>query len=68
MTTLPKGTTVDTNNLQLGELIHVDFAFYYVTYIRMFTSMITVVFSNTILILVFTTAYKNPLSVSSASS
>ena len=26
-TTPPKGTTIDTNNIQPGELIHMDFEF-----------------------------------------
>ena len=28
MTDFPKVTTVDTNNLHPGEIVHVDFAFY----------------------------------------
>ena len=47
MTTLPKWTIVDKNNLQLEELIHMDFDFYNVTSIRGFTSMLPVVFANT---------------------
>ena len=43
MTTLPKGKTVGTSKLHLGELIHMDFSFYNVTSIRGFTSIITVV-------------------------
>ena len=42
MTTTNKGTTVDTSNIQPGELIHMDFAFYNVTYIYDFTSMLSV--------------------------
>ena len=42
----PKGTTVDTTNLQPGELIHMDFDFYNMTSIRGFTSMLTVVCEN----------------------
>ena len=43
MTTLPKGTTVDTTNLQPVELIQMNFALYNVTSIHGFTSMLTVV-------------------------
>ena len=50
MTTYPKGTTVGTNNLQPGELIHMDFYFYSVNSIRGFNSMLTVVCTNTIII------------------
>ena len=53
MTTLSKGTTVDTSNIQLGELIHMDFAFYNVTSIRGFTSILTFVCTNTIMLWVF---------------
>ena len=59
MTTFPKGTTVDTTNLQPVEVIHVDFSSYNMTFIRDFTSMITVVCENTIIILVFPTASKS---------
>ena len=41
--TLPKGKTVETTNLQPGEIIHMDFAFYNVTPILGFTSMLDVV-------------------------
>ena len=58
MTTINKGTTVDTSNLQPGELVHMGFAFYNVTYIRGLTFMITVVCEKTIMIWVFPTAYK----------
>ena len=54
----PKVTTFDTNNLQSGEIIHMDFVFYNVTYIFGFTYMITVVCANTIIIWVFSTASK----------
>ena len=53
-----KGTTVDTNNLQLGEHIHVDFAFYNMTYICGFTSMLTTVCPKTRMLWLFPTAYK----------
>ena len=55
MTTFPKVTTVDKNNLQPGELIHVDFAYYNVTSIRGFTSIITVVCAKTIILWVLPT-------------
>ena len=47
MTTFPKGTTVETSNLQPGELIHVYFYFYNASSICGFNSMITVVCENT---------------------
>ena len=47
MTTINKGISVDTSNLQLGELVHMDFAFYNVTYIHGFTSILTVVCEKT---------------------
>ena len=53
MTTPPKRTTADTTNLQPGELIHIDFAFYNMTYIPGFTSISTVVCTKTIMIWVF---------------
>ena len=56
--TFPIVTTFDTNNLQPGELIHVDFFFYDVTSICGFTSMITVVYENTIILWLFHTALK----------
>ena len=58
MTTSPKGKTVDTTNLQPGELIHINCAFYKVTSVRGFTSIITVVCEKTIIIWVFPTASK----------
>ena len=58
MTTTPKGTTVGTINIQPGELIHMDFAFYNVTSIRGFTFMLTVVFVKTKIICVLPTASK----------
>ena len=48
MTTINKGTTVDTSNLQPGELVHMDFAFYNINSIHGFTSMITVVCEKSI--------------------
>ena len=38
--TFPKGRTVERTNLQPGELIHMDFPFYNMTYIWGFTSVI----------------------------
>ena len=58
MTTLSKGTAVDTTNRQPGELINMDFYFYNVTSIHGFTSMITVVYANTRMLWVFLTAPK----------
>ena len=58
METFSKGTTVDTTNIQPGELIHMEFAFHNVTSIRGFTPMLTLVCANTIIISSFTTASK----------
>ena len=58
MTASPKVSTVDTNNLQPGEHIHMDFSFCNVTSIRGFTSMITVVCENIIMIWLFPTSSK----------
>ena len=58
VTTLPKGTTVDTSNLQPRELIHMDFYFYNVISILGITSILTVVCEKTRIIWVFPTASK----------
>ena len=58
MTTIDKGTTVDSSNLQLGERILMDFDFQNVTSIRGFTSTLTVVCAKTIMLYVFTNAPK----------
>ena len=50
MTTLHKNKTFDTTNLQPGELIHVYLAFYNVNYIWGFTSMLTVLCENTLML------------------
>ena len=46
------------NNLQPGELIHMDFDFYIVTYICGFTSIITVFCAKTRMLWIFPTVYK----------
>ena len=56
MMTLPKGTTVDTTNIQPVETINMDAAFYNVTSIQGFTSIITVVCTRNTMIWVFRTA------------
>ena len=58
MTGLPKGTAVDTTNLQPGELIHLDLGFYNVTFVCGFNSMFTFLFAKNKMIWVFHTAYK----------
>ena len=64
MTYLPKVTTVDTNNLQPGELIHMNFAFCDVTSIHGLnsihglTSMVTVICERTMMLWVLRTASK----------
>ena len=47
ITTINKGTTVDSSNLQPGERFHMDFAFYNVTSVCCFTSMLTLVCEKT---------------------
>ena len=58
MTTINKEPTVETINLQPGELFHVNFEFYDVTSIHGFTSMLTVFFEKIIILWVFPTVYK----------
>ena len=58
MMTTNKGTTVDISNLQPEELIHMDFDFYNVTFIRGFTYMIAVVCEKTLMIWVLPTSPK----------
>ena len=56
MTTFSKVTTVDTTNLQPGDLIHMEVAFFNVNFIHGFTSMLTGVFAKIIMIWLFHTA------------
>ena len=56
ITNSPKGATVDRSNLKPGELIHIDFAFYNVTSICGFTSILTVFREKTRMIWVFSNA------------
>ena len=58
MKTIDKGTTVDTSNLQPGELVHIDFAFYKLTSIRGFTSILRVVCAKTRMLWVLPTESK----------
>ena len=58
MTTFPKGTTVDTNNLQPGKLPHMDFSFYNVTSIRGLFSVLTVLCAKTRMLWVLITTSK----------
>ena len=58
ITAFPKGTTGNTTNLQPRELIHMEFALYYVTSIQGFNYMLTIVCENTIMLRVFTNAHK----------
>ena len=58
MTTINKVTTVDTSKLQPVELVNMDVFFYNVTFIRGFTSMLTIVCEKTIIIWLFSTASK----------
>ena len=50
ITTINKGTTVDTSNLKPGELVHVGFSFYNITSISGFNSIRTVVREKTIML------------------
>ena len=59
MTTFTKLTTVDASKFQPGELIHMDFEFYNLTPIRVFTSMINVVCEKTIIMWVFSHCIQN---------
>ena len=58
MTTLHKVKIVDTSNLQPGELMRMYFAFYNVTSIRGFTSILTVICEKTIMLWSFPTESK----------
>ena len=58
MTTINKGTTVETSNLQPGELVYMEFVFYNVTSIRGFTSILTVICEKTIMLWSFPTESK----------
>ena len=58
MTTISKVTTVDTSNIQPGELVHMDFSSYNVTSICGFTSIIAVFCAKTRMIWIFQTAPK----------
>ena len=57
MKTLTKSKTIETNNLQQGVLIIMEFAFYNVNSIQGFTSMINVVRDKTRMIWVFITYF-----------
>ena len=58
MTYPPKGKTVDTTNIQPGEIIHMDFSFFNVNSIQGFTSMLTAVYEKTIMLWIFPTVPK----------
>ena len=58
ITAINKVTTVDTSNLQPGELTHMDFGFYNATSIRRFTSMLTVICAKTRMLCFLLTASK----------
>ena len=58
MTIFIKGATFDTEKLQTGEFLHLDFAFYNFTSIRAFTKIIIVVWPKTSMILVFQSTSK----------
>ena len=58
MKTFPKGSTIGTNQLQRGQLLHMHFVLYNVTSVGGFTSMLTVVCGKIRIIWVFPTAPK----------
>ena len=60
MTTFPKSTTVDTTILQPIELIYMDFSLYNLTSFLSFTSMITLLCANNIMLWLFPTVLKIP--------
>ena len=59
MKTSPKAKPVDTTNLQPGELIHLYLAFYNLTSISGFNSILTVVYAKTVMLWLFPTASKD---------
>ena len=52
------GTTVETTNLQLGDILDLDFTFYHVILVCGFTEILTVVCANTRILWIFPTASK----------
>ncbi len=56
----PKGRTLDTSTLPRGALLHIDFAFWDVTSLRGFTSMLCIIDAQTRMLWVFCTASKGP--------
>ena len=58
MTNFPKGETIKKTNLQPLEVTHMKFAFYNVTSIHGFTSMLNFLCSKTIMLWIFPTATK----------
>ena len=58
MTTINMGGGVDTSNIQPVELVYIDFAFYNVTSIHVFTSMFIVVCAKTRMLWVFSNTSK----------
>ena len=64
MMNFPKGTTVDKTNLQPVELIHMDFAFYILTSVQVFASILAVLFVKTIMLWFFPISSKrSPLRI-----
>ena len=58
MKNFTKGKIFDTSNLKPGEIIHMNFYFYNVTFIRVFVSLLTLVSTKTRILWVLTTAPK----------
>ena len=62
MTIYPKVATVDTTNLQLGDIFHLEFSFYNITTIFKFNSILTVVCDKTIMLWILpTTSNQSPV-------
>ena len=66
MKTFHKCKTVDATNLQSGELIHMDSAFYNVTSIQGLTSILIVLCSKTIMLWLFPTISKRAPTLSAS--
>ena len=57
-----KDATVDTTNLQLGDIFHLEFSFYNITTIFKFNSILTVVCDKTIMLWILpTTSNQSPV-------
>jgi hypothetical protein len=55
-----KGNTASTDNIKPGELLHMDFAFWYITSRRMFTSVLAIIDAKKRMLWLFCTSSKKP--------